>query len=169
MAPLSTGNVLIEKSWRLVARTAEVLSVLGFAALFVVFILQVFFRYVLGEPLSWSQEVAGILYVWIVCIASAAVVPMREHVSFDLVYDAMRPTRRRILALAGAALILGVLLATLYGNYDYIAFTRRQKTPTLRLPMTVVFGGFGVFLVLMILNAGRRIFRLLGHSWKEEL
>ena len=160
---------MIKKLWGIVAKVAEITCVLGFAALFSVFILQVFFRYVLGDPLSWTQEVAGILYVWIVCVASAAVLNIREHVSFDLVYEAVSPATRRVLAGLGAALILIVLLITLYGNYDYIAFTTRQKTPTLRIPMSYVFSAFGVFLVLVILNAGIRIYRLLGRDWTEEL
>jgi TRAP-type C4-dicarboxylate transport system permease small subunit len=160
---------VIKKFWGKVAKVAEISSVLGFAALFSVFILQVFFRYVLGDPLSWTQEVAGILYVWIVCVTSAAVLKINEHVSFDLVYEAVSPSTRRILAGLGAALVLIVLLATLYGNFDYIAFTSRQTTPTLRLPMSYVFSAFGVFLVLVILNAGIRIYRLLGRDWTEEL
>lgn len=163
------GSEVTKTLWGVVSRGAEIACVLGFAALFGVFILQVFFRYVLGDPLSWTQEVAGILYVWIVCVASAAVVSVREHVSFDLVYEAVAPGKRRVMAVLGAALVLGVLVVTLYGNYDYIAFTARQKTPTLRLPMSYVFSAFGVFLVLVILNAGIRIYRLLGRNWTEEL
>jgi TRAP-type C4-dicarboxylate transport system permease small subunit len=160
---------LINKIWGWVTRVAEISCVLSFAALFSVFILQVFFRYVLGDPLSWTQEVAGILYVWIVCVASAAVLKIDEHVSFDLVYESVSPSIQRALAVIGAGLILIILLVTLYGNFDYIAFTTRQKTPTLRLPMVYVFSAFGVFLVLLIFNAGIRVYRLLGRNWNEEV
>ena len=61
----------------------------------------------------------------------------------------------------GTGLILVVLVVSLYGNYDYIAFTARQKSPTLRLPMTVVFSAFGVFMVLLIINSAVRIYRLM--------
>jgi TRAP-type C4-dicarboxylate transport system permease small subunit len=163
-----SGRV-IKKFWALVSKLAEVLCVVGFAALFVIFISQVFFRYVLNDPLSWTQEVAGILYVWIVCIGSATIVKEREHVSFDLVYEHVRPNLRRILALLGSGLILVVLVLCLYGNYDYIQFTARQKSPTLRLPMTVVFSAFGVFMLLMIINSAIRVYRLMRADWERNL
>lgn len=153
----------------LASKLAEILCVLGFAALFIIFVLQVFFRYVLNDPLSWTQEVAGILYVWIVCIGAATIVKERDHVSFDLFYEAVRPNVRRVFALLGTGLILVVLVLSFYGNYDYIEFTARQKSPTLRLPMTVVFSAFGVFMLLLIINSAIRVIRLMRGDWDKEL
>jgi len=151
------------------ARAGEIFCGLGFAGLFIVFVIQIFFRYALNNPLSWTQEVAGILYVWIVCVGSATIVKEREHVSFDLFYEHVGPRKRKFLALLGTGFLLIVLLLTLYGNYDYIAFTARQKTPTLRLPMTVVFSAFGVFMVLLIVNSAVRIHRLMRSDGDREL
>ena len=159
---------MIKTFWALVAKLAEIFCVLGFAALVVAFTVQIFFRYVLNDPLSWTQEVSGILYVWVVCVGSAAIVKEREHVSFNLIYESVRPQARRALALIGTGLILVVLVVSLYGNYDYIAFTARQKSPTLRLPMTVVFSAFGVFMVLLIVNSAVRIYRLMRPGWERE-
>ena len=79
---------------RLMSKSVEVLLVVAFAALFGVFMLQVVFRYLLNDPLSWTQEVAEILYVWIVCVGSATIVGEREHVSFSLFYSSVRPPVR---------------------------------------------------------------------------
>ena len=152
---------------RLMSKSVEVLLVVAFAALFGVFMLQVVFRYLLNDPLSWTQEVAEILYVWIVCVGSATIVGEREHVSFSLFYSSVRPPVRRVMAIAGTGFVVVVLLATLYGNYDYIAFTARQKTPTLRLPMSVVFSAFGVFIVLIIINGAIRLYRLSRPGWQR--
>jgi TRAP-type C4-dicarboxylate transport system permease small subunit len=160
---------VIKQVWEFVTKAAEIACVLGFAALFMTFVVQVFFRYVLNNPLSWTQEVSGILYVWIVCVGAATIVKEREHVAFNLIYESVRPQYRRILALTGTGLFFVVLLLSLYGNYDYIEFTARQKSPTLRLPMTVVFGAFGVFLVLLIINSAIRIYRLMRGDWTREL
>lgn len=160
---------VIKTVWAVVSKVAEIFCVLGFAALFSLFVLQVFYRYVLNDPLSWSQEVAGILYVWIVCVGAATIVKERDHVSFDLFYEAVKPNVRRVFALLGTGLILVVLVSVLYGNYDYIEFTARQKSPTLRLPMTVVFSAFGVFMLLLIINSAIRIVRLMRGDWDKEL
>lgn len=159
---------MIKKFGKFATNAGEIFCGIGFASLFAVFIIQIFFRYVFNDPLSWSQEVAGILYVWIVCVGSATIVKERDHVSFDLFYESVAPSKRRIMALMGTGFMLVVLLLSLYGNYDYIAFTARQKTPTLRLPMTVVFSAFGVFLVLVIVNSAVRIYRLMQSDGHRE-
>lgn len=149
-------------------KTMEAACALSFGALFVVFMAQVFWRYVLNHPLTWSQEVASILYVWIVCVGAATIVPERDHVAFSLIYSSVRPRTRRVLALAGTGLVTGAFLAALYGNLDYIAFTARQRSPSLRLPMDWVFGAFGVFMVLIIANGALRLWRLTRPGWERE-
>ncbi|SDB49074.1 TRAP transporter small permease [Bauldia litoralis] len=140
----------------------------AFAVLFGVFMLQIFYRYVLNHPLSWTQEIAEILYVWIVCVGAATIVAEREHVTFSLVYVSVKPKLRRIFAIAGTGLVTLVMLVTLPGNLDYILFTFRQKTPTLRLPMSVVFSAFGVFMVLIIINGVIRLYRLSRSDWEKQ-
>ena len=58
-----------------------------FAALFVVFVVQITARFGFGKPLPWTDELAVILYVWAILWAAAFMVPAREHVVFDLVYN----------------------------------------------------------------------------------
>jgi TRAP-type C4-dicarboxylate transport system permease small subunit len=153
---------------RWLSKSVEVLIVFAFAALFSVFILQVFYRYILNEPLSWTQEIAEIRYVWIVCVGAATIVSERDHVSFSLFYSSVRPSLRRVLAIIGTGFVTLVMLGTLYGNYDFIEFTARQKTPTLRLPMSVVFSAFGVFMVLIIINGAVRLYRLTRPGWQRQ-
>jgi TRAP-type C4-dicarboxylate transport system permease small subunit len=158
----------LQRGARLFARSMEVLLVLGFAALFIVFLLQVIYRYVLNDPLSWTQEIAELLYVWIVCVGSATIVAERDHVTFSLIYAGVKPPARRILAILGTGFVTVVMIITLYGNFDYIAFTFGQKTPTLRMPMGVVFSAFGVFIVLVIVAGIARLYRLLRPGWEQE-
>lgn len=65
----------------------EWLSVTMFAALFATFIAQVFWRYILRDPLVWTLEVAGLLFVTLSLFTAATQMPLKEHVSFDLVMD----------------------------------------------------------------------------------
>ena len=39
--------------------------------------------------MAWTDEAAVILYVWIILWAAAVVVPEREHVAFDLVWNSV--------------------------------------------------------------------------------
>ena len=61
-------------------RAAELLSALLFAIMLGAFLIQVFTRYVLDDPASWTLEVCSIAYVWIVFFASAVIVDQRQHI-----------------------------------------------------------------------------------------
>ena len=63
---------------------ADALGAGLFAALFVVFIVQIVARFGFNKPLPWTDEAAVCLYVWVILWAAAAIVPEREHVVFAL-------------------------------------------------------------------------------------
>jgi TRAP-type C4-dicarboxylate transport system permease small subunit len=58
-----------------------------FLALFLVFLVQIGARFGLNKPLPWTDEAAVILYVWIILWAAATMVPRKEHVVFDLLWN----------------------------------------------------------------------------------
>jgi len=58
--------------------------VLVFIFMIVVSFLQVFFRYVLNNPLFASEEIARLLAVWLTFLGSSMAIRYREHISVDL-------------------------------------------------------------------------------------
>ena len=65
------------------------------AAMFVVFIVQIVFRYLLNFPIGWTHEVSMILWLWLVLFGAAFVVRENEEIRFDIIYGAVgrRPPR----------------------------------------------------------------------------
>lgn len=150
-------------------RAANVIGVVLFALLFLVFVVQVVARFAFNQPLAWTDEAAVILYLWAILWAAAFVCKDRENVAFDLLYQKAGPTRQRLMALAACAL-LGVLAAwALPGALDYIHFMQRERTPVLGLPFHWVFAPFGLLLAALVLRYAWRIYRLLGRHWQHYL
>ena len=89
-------------------RAADAVGGLLFLALFGVFLLQIVWRFVLHRPLPWTDEAAVVLYVWVILWAAATVVPQREQVMFDLVWNFAGPRLRR--GRSGLGLRSGILL-----------------------------------------------------------
>lgn len=139
-----------------------------FAALFLVFLVQITARFGFNRPLPWTDELAVMLYVWVILWAAAFMVPSREHVVFDLVYHAMGPRMRRGMQIVGAVLI-GVLAAwALPGSWDYVRFMAREGTPVLGLPFMWVFLPFVMLLVALVLRSAWQVWRLLRGAPLEE-
>jgi TRAP-type C4-dicarboxylate transport system permease small subunit len=133
-----------------------------FLALFAVFIIQITARFGFNKPLPWTDEAAVILYIWIILWAAAVVVPEREHVVFDLVWNSVGSTAQRWMAVAGHLLIGGMALVGLPATWDYVHFMQREGTPVLELPMMWVFIPFVVLLLALVVRSAWAIWQAIG-------
>ena len=76
------------------------------SALFIVVVAAVVARYGFGEAVSWTEEVPRYLLIWISFLAAAVGVLNRDHVGFDVLFNALPKPIRRALGVALSALIL---------------------------------------------------------------
>ena len=85
--------------------------------MFVAFIVQIVFRYLLNFPIGWTSELTVITWLWLVLWGAAFVVKESEEIRFDLLSGAVGPRARRIAMGIVAAVALVVLYAaSLPGN-----------------------------------------------------
>jgi TRAP-type C4-dicarboxylate transport system permease small subunit len=142
-------------------KAAQALGGSLFIALFLVFVVQITARFAFNKPLAWSDEAAVILYVWIILWAAATMVPQREHVAFDLVWNLANARWRRILQVLGNALVGGLALVALPASWDYVRFMAREGTPVLGVPLMAVYLPFIVLLLAMVLRSLGQIVQAL--------
>ncbi len=69
-------------------RRAENVAVALIATMFICFLLQIAFRYLLNRPLGWTEEVTVLCWLWVVLWCAAFVVSDRRG-------DPLRPRLRR--------------------------------------------------------------------------
>jgi TRAP-type C4-dicarboxylate transport system permease small subunit len=148
---------------------AELVSVLLFVAMFTAFLLQVFTRYVLNDPVAWTQEFVLITYIWIIFWCGAFLLREREHITFDMIFMSLPPGRRRWLAIALSALIGVAFVAAVPGTFDYVTFMKIEKSPVIGIRFDLLYSIFLVFTVTVVTGAMIRIWRLLSRSWENEL
>src|SRR3546814_8980644 len=60
---------------------AENILCLMLLGMFVVFIMQIVFRYLLNLSIGWTHEISVALWIWIVLFGSAFVIRSEEHTS----------------------------------------------------------------------------------------
>ena len=63
------------------------IGTLSYSVLFVTFIFQVVMRFAFNKPLSWSDELIVILYVFSMFWAGAFMLKEKDHVMLDIVYE----------------------------------------------------------------------------------
>ncbi len=97
---------------------------------------QVIARFVFENPISWSEEVARFLFIWITMMGACHAIAYGKHFSVDFLLSQL-PSRLQqhigwiisLCVFAFAALMLG------YGAYT-AWFTRNQVSPALLIPMS---------------------------------
>lgn len=124
-----------------------------FLALFVVFIIQIAARFGFSQPLPWTDEAAVVLYIWVILWAAAFVVPQREHVVFDLVWNSVGRRSRQLMQIAGNLLIGGLALAGLPATWDYVHFMAREGTPVLEIPLMWVYLPFVLLMGALVVRS----------------
>jgi len=82
------------------------------------------------------------------------VLALREHVSFDLVHQALPPRAAAILWRAVCALVAVALLAALPKLWNFVAFLWRERTPALQWRLDVVYACFVLFIAAAALRFG---------------
>ena len=132
-----------------------------FATLFLVFMVQIVARFGFNKPLPWTDEAAVMLYVWVILWAAAFIVPEREHVMFDLVWNAVGAGPRRVMRVLGHAMIGGLAAWALPACWDYVSFMRREGTPVLGVPFMWVFLPFVLLLAALVVRSAIGIWRAL--------
>ena len=139
------------KSW--LQKTANLIGGGLFLTLFIVFVIQITARFLFNKPLAWTDEAAVILYVWVILWAAAVVVPEREHVVFDLVWNNMPYRGRQAMAITGNLLVGGLAAWGIPGCWDYVHFMAREGTPVLGVSFQWVFMPFVLLLAALAVRS----------------
>ncbi|MCR4425107.1 MAG: TRAP transporter small permease [Firmicutes bacterium] len=121
-------------------------------AVFVVVIIQVFYRYVLDHPIFWSDELASYLFIWMVAIGTAYAQSSRSHVRMDIVSSRLPARLAWITGLALNVIILVCLISSLGPGLKLANLMMKFKTPGLRVSWAVVLISSPVCFTLVCLH-----------------
>jgi TRAP-type C4-dicarboxylate transport system permease small subunit len=135
------------------SKGANVLGAGLFAALFCVFVVQIVARFVFNKPLPWTDEAAVVLYVWVILWAAAFIVPEREHVMFDLVWQHAGRRSRQAMRVLGNVMIGTLSAVAIPASWDYVRFMSREGTPVLGVSFMWVFMPFVLLLGSLVVRS----------------
>ena len=122
------------------------------AAMFAAFLLQIAFRYLLGLPIGWTHEISVVLWLWLVLWGAAFVVSEREEIRFDIIYGAVGPGPRRVMALISAVALIALYTISLPAVVDYVTFMKVERTSYLKIRFDWLFSIYIVFAVATIIR-----------------
>lgn len=136
-----------------------VIPSVAFSILFVTFCVQVFFRYVLNDPLPWAYEVTVIAYMWTIVLGACLAQRRDEHVKFTIVGDLFPKKVQLITNIIGNLIIAACLCMLVVPSIKYLIKIVYEKTTYLRLPTYWAKSPFILFIVVNIVYFVKLIYR----------
>jgi TRAP-type C4-dicarboxylate transport system permease small subunit len=140
---------------------ADHVAVALIATMFVSFLLQIFFRYVLNRPLGWTEEVTVLCWVWLVLWTASFILSDAEEVRFDIVYSAVPQRLRRGFTVVTSVALIVLFVISLPATWRYVAFMKREHSAYLHMRFDLLYSIYVAFVLACIVNHARLAWRVL--------
>jgi tripartite ATP-independent transporter DctM subunit len=114
-------------------------------------------RYVLNTPIVWSDELAGILFLWLAMLGAVLAFQRGEHMRMTAVIGMLDPAARAFLDVIAVAAALAFLSLVVYPAIEFAADEIYVTTPALEIVNTWRAAALPVGIGLMILVAVLRL------------
>lgn len=116
----------------------------------------VFFRYVLGNTIIWSEEIARYMMIWMACLAMSSGIKRGEHLTIRILVDAL-PYRAAFWLEMFMRLVLLVflLVLTVYGVGLVIAntdFTSQASELNMAIPTSIIPLAGALMITQLVIN-----------------
>ena len=123
-------------------RVLEVFLVFLVSILVIDVLWQVFSRYLLSSPSSFTDELAGFLLIWVGVLGAAYVAGRQEHLAIDILLQKSPPARRKKLQYFIHVIIFLFSLSVMVLGGVILMYTRfvlQVKSAALQLPLGYVY------------------------------
>ena len=122
-------------------------------------VLQVFCRFVLGNPLSWSEELARYAFVWITFLGAAVAYRHGAHIVVETVVVLLPRRAQAVLAWVVDALMVAALVLLLVQGLGIVEVNSNVEATMLEIPMSWVYGSVPVSAAIMLAYQVERTLR----------
>ena len=102
----------------------------------------VIWRYFLGKPFTWLEEVQTACMVWIVFSAAGAAFRMGNHVAIEMIVDLMPKALQRVMTILISVVVVAVLGYLFDKTIGFIQIFLRsgRATSMMKIPFWLIYG-----------------------------
>ena len=148
---------LLKKVARCLADVLEVyLPIAVFVALFLVFLTNIFCRYILKDPQNWTFEFSTYSFLVVGLLGACVAYRKEDHVIFDLAYAKLKPKGQNIMRMLSYVIVIVFFLVAIP---ECIVSLARLPTVTsiMKIPERIIFMSFPILLVSTVCWSAYRL------------
>ncbi len=135
----------------------QTVSVLSLAAVVVLVLVQVFYRYVLSSGILWIDELAINLMVLMVLFGAALATRNGTHTDLQMLLNAAPRGMQHLLRVVGTAVSLTFIVVLIWASGTYAYDSRRLFTTMIGIPLWIAYGIIPVGSVLILYEMLKKI------------
>lgn len=124
------------------------IMILGIVML-VISLAHIFYRYVLNNALTWSEELLRMMLVWFSLLSTTVISYQSEHIGIVIFREMMPEKVQKVLMVAVRFLILIATAVTTVIGVDFVIRSLGQVTPSLGMPYSVGYSAVPICFLIM--------------------
>ena len=136
MEKIRDGLFRLEK---VVSKGVEVVCCSLLLGITVLIFVQVIFRYVLQNSISWSEELTRYMMIWAVFLSAGYVLRRGAHANIDMLVNTFSPKVKILLGTGSLLLIMAFSVVIIRYGLVLMRFGSRQISSALQVPMHYVY------------------------------
>jgi TRAP-type C4-dicarboxylate transport system permease small subunit len=149
------ADVVLKTVFEIMDRCINWFLALLMAGMVVIISAQVWYRFILNDPLSWSEEAGRYLFVWISFMGAAAGVRYQVHLGIDLMDKLLPPGAYRFVVVLVNLIIQIFLLMIVYWGFKILGIIQFQESASMHISMRYPYMAVPVGGIFMFINSFR--------------
>ncbi len=149
-------------------RILDLLVVLAFSGMVAILAIQIFYRYVLNDPLVWVMPVSLFLFVWAIWLGGSAGIRDESQIKVELAERYLPLRVKRILMPLTSLVCSGFLLMVVYKSLEVVKFQTSAIYDTLPMSRGWLFLVVPAVGSVMFLQYLRVLIRQIRRYYLEE-
>ena len=133
-----------------------------FAVSVILVIAQVFWRYVLGDPITWTNQISRALFVWMTYLGIPVLFSRNILMSFDLLQEKVKCASNIFLRVGLRVIGLFFCICWFIFSWELCSKSVGLVFPGIAIPKNALYGAQNVCCVLLFIVQVSQIVELLG-------
>ena len=155
----------IQKVDKCLSMIENAVIILGLSAMFLILLAQVIMRYVFSRPLTWSEEAARFIFVYVSFIGISYAYRQKGHIRMEVVVNLFPQAVRRGLEVLINLGTIALFCYMIPFSFRFIGIQAGVKATATHIPMIIVYTALPLG---MALSCVRLLISSLRIVWGEE-
>ena len=155
----------IQKVDKCLSMIENAVIILGLSAMFLILLAQVIMRYVFSRPLTWSEEAARFIFVYVSFIGISYAYRQKGHIRMEVVVNLFPQAVRRWLEVLINLGTIALFCYMIPFSFRFIGIQAGVKATATHIPMSIVYTALPLG---MALSCVRLLISSLRIVWGEE-